>query len=260
MARKIDSNPIRKRKARLDKEAQILAAVEAYRLEQIKPPHLRKGVNRLAAEMGVNGKTVLNRYNGMRSILEANSAKQLLPPEQEECLVDLIMKSSDHGQPVTKRDIRHYATTILDKTTDGHIELGKRWEHNFLVRHSDKIQTYRSKHLDSLRAQCVNAASVDSWFDMVEEHLVANNVKPKNVFGMDESGFRRSNLAAQVVVGRKGKKNQYRVGTANKENVTVLVTICADGSCLPPSIIYKGNNLYKRWTNENVANARYVSL
>lgn len=95
---------------------------------------------------------------------------------------------------------------------------------------------------------------------MVEEHLVANNVKPKNVFGMDESGFRRLNLAAQVVVGRKGKKNQYRVGTANKENVTVLVTICADGSCLPPSIIYKGNNLYKRWTNENVANARYVSL
>lgn len=258
MGRKVDSMPIRKRKARLDKEAQILAAVEAYRHEQAKPPHLRKGVNRLAAEMGVNGKTVLNRHNGMRSTIEANSGNLRLSPEQEENLVDLIIRSSDCGRPVTKKDLRHYATTILHKTKDKEAVLGKRWEHNFLLRHSNKLQTYRSKHLDSQRAQSVNSASVNSWFDLVEEHIVAKKVKAKNVFGMDESAFVRLNLGSQVVIGRKGKKLQYRVGTANKETVTVLVTICADGSSLPPSIIYKGHNLYKRWTNENVANARYT--
>ncbi|KAJ7439297.1 hypothetical protein FB451DRAFT_985330, partial [Mycena latifolia] len=59
-------------------------------------------------------------------------------------------------------------------------------------------------------------------------------IKPENIYGMDESGFPPSNQGRQRVVGRRGTKTQHKAGSANHENVTVLVTICADGTTLKP--------------------------
>lgn len=263
MTRRAEPKQVKKRKELLEKEKKILAAVEAYQLEQAKPPHLRKGVNKLAIEHGVNGKTVLNRFNGMQSISQANAKKQQLSPEQEKTLADLAARSSDRGRPLTKKDIQHYATTVKNTMSSGTAPenpLGKNWVNNFLTRQSDLLQTYRSKHLDTQRAQCLNPQAVKSWFDLLEEHLVKKGVRKENILAMDECGFIRSNPGPQYVVGRKGKKNQYRVGTANRETVTALVTICADGTYLPPSIIFKGERLYARWTEGNVAGARYGLL
>ncbi|KLO06069.1 DDE-domain-containing protein, partial [Schizopora paradoxa] len=65
---------------------------------------------------------------------------------------------------------------------------------------------------------------------------------------MDESGFPPSNQGTQKVVGRAGNKIQHKQGGANRENVTALVTICADGSTLRPMVIFKGEYLMKRFT------------
>ena len=43
MTRRAEPKQIKKQKELLEKEKKILAAVEAYRLEQTKPPRLRKG-------------------------------------------------------------------------------------------------------------------------------------------------------------------------------------------------------------------------
>ncbi|KIJ36162.1 hypothetical protein M422DRAFT_179827, partial [Sphaerobolus stellatus SS14] len=60
---------------------------------------------------------------------------------------------------------------------------------------------------------------------------------------MDETGFPQEATQTQRVIGRRGTKLQHKQGTANKETVTALVTICADGSVLRPTIIFKGKNL-----------------
>lgn len=259
MTRIAESKAVRKRKDLQEKERRILAAVEAYQLEQAKPLQLRKGVNRLAAELGVNGKTVLNRYNGMQSMSEANAKKQQLLPAQEKHLADLIAVSSDQGRPFTKKDIVLHGNRILNQTScETDIpKLGKKWARNFVARHDDELQMYRSKHLDSQRAKCMNPSAVEGWFDLLEEYVVKEEVEPKNILAMDETGFIPSNEDSEQVVGRKGKKVQHRVGTANRETTTVLVTICADGTHLAPSIIYKGEHLYAKWTKNNVAEARY---
>ncbi|KAF9524941.1 hypothetical protein CPB83DRAFT_725609, partial [Crepidotus variabilis] len=59
-------------------------------------------------------------------------------------------------------------------------------------------------------------------------------IKPGNIYGMDESGFPPSHQGVERVVGRRGTKTQHKTGSANRENVTVLVTICADGTALDP--------------------------
>ncbi|KAH8794362.1 hypothetical protein DL96DRAFT_1450733, partial [Flagelloscypha sp. PMI_526] len=63
------------------------------------------------------------------------------------------------------------------------------------------------------------------------------------IFGMDESGCPPVSVGPTRVLGRKGTKRQHRIGSNCRENVTVIVTICADGTTLVPTIIFKGQHL-----------------
>ncbi|KIL62014.1 hypothetical protein M378DRAFT_81767, partial [Amanita muscaria Koide BX008] len=72
---------------------------------------------------------------------------------------------------------------------------------------------------------------------------------------MDESGFPPGHQGKERVVGRRGTKTQHKQGGADRENVTALITICADGTALPPMIIFKGQNFMAKWGNNNVAKA-----
>jgi hypothetical protein len=48
---------------------------------------------------------------------------------------------------------------------------------------------------------------------------------------------------------------QHKQGGADRENVTALVTICADGTVLQPTIIFKGQNFMQKWQQDNVSGA-----
>jgi len=41
----------------------------------------------------------------------------------------------------------------------------------------------------------------------------------------------------------------------NKEMVTVMATICADGSNVPPVVIFKGQNFLQKWHQDNPIDA-----
>ncbi|KAE9386129.1 hypothetical protein BT96DRAFT_960643 [Gymnopus androsaceus JB14] len=59
-------------------------------------------------------------------------------------------------------------------------------------------------------------------------------------YGGDETGIQSGIGTTEYVVGRKGKGVQHQQRDGNRENITVLPTICADGTNLVPAIIFKG--------------------
>ncbi|KIY48767.1 DDE-domain-containing protein, partial [Fistulina hepatica ATCC 64428] len=61
------------------------------------------------------------------------------------------------------------------------------------------------------------------------------------------------------VVGRRGTKVQHKQGSNNRENTTVLVTICADGSTLTPLVVQKAKNFQSNWNENNVANVAFAT-
>ena len=71
---------------------------------------------------------------------------------------------------------------------------------------------------------------------------------------MDESGFPPSDQGTQRVIGQRGTKTQHKKGSAERENVTAIITICADGTVLKPTIIFKGQNFMRKWGDDNVTN------
>ena len=72
---------------------------------------------------------------------------------------------------------------------------------------------------------------------------------------MDETGCPPSDQGTRRVVGHRGTKMQHKQGGANHENVTLIVTIGADGRALDPTIIFKGKKFQSGWNSDNVSNA-----
>ncbi|KAJ3499049.1 hypothetical protein NLJ89_g10141 [Agrocybe chaxingu] len=97
--------------------------------------------------------------------------------------------------------------------------------------------------------------AVKHWFKLVREKIHNKGIKPENIYGMDESGFPPSDQGMQCVVGRRGSKIQHKAGSANQENITVLVTICANGTALKPTVIFKGQRILAKWTQGNISEA-----
>ncbi|KIY47076.1 DDE-domain-containing protein, partial [Fistulina hepatica ATCC 64428] len=72
---------------------------------------------------------------------------------------------------------------------------------------------------------------------------------------MDESSFPHGNLGKEQVIRGCGTKTQHKQGGADCENVTALCIICADGSIIPPQIVYKSKNYQPGWFEVNITNA-----
>jgi hypothetical protein len=69
------------------------------------------------------------------------------------------------------------------------------------------------------------------------------HILPKNTYNFDEKGFliglarkcKRIVIAAQLLMKQLISASQ----DGNRENITLMVTICADGSRIPSGLIYQ---------------------
>jgi hypothetical protein len=69
------------------------------------------------------------------------------------------------------------------------------------------------------------------------------NIQPHNCYNMDEKGFLIGYLQkVRKIFPKALMEKQKLLGTSqdrSREWITLLATICADGSSLPPALIYK---------------------
>ena len=105
------------------------------------------------------------------------------------------------------------------------------------------------------RAQALNLEVVKHWFDLVEELVVKAGIRRENIYRMDESGFPSADQGKTHVVGARGTKTQHKQGGTDRKNTTALVTICADGTSLHLTIVFKGKGFKEVWFQDNVLEA-----
>jgi hypothetical protein len=58
-------------------------------------------------------------------------------------------------------------------------------------------------------AQSSIPTAVAKWFELVKELVPDLDIRPEDIYGMDESGFPPSNQGKQRVIGRRGAKIQH---------------------------------------------------
>jgi hypothetical protein len=93
--------------------------------------------------------------------------------------------------------------------------------------------------------------------------IAENGIQPEDIYNFDETGFAMGLISAQKVVTRAeyyGRRSILQ--PENREWVTAIETICADGYSLLPCVIFKGKvaiagwfkNLPKDWRRFKVSN------
>jgi hypothetical protein len=240
----------------------LAAALDAYQQEKVKGTGPRSGLRKVAAKYGVNFMTLSRHACGGITMSKFNMMKQKLTPMEESIIVSYTLGEADRGFPPTYKATEKQANAIIE-SRDGpeYQPVGTSWVDRFLQRHRDELQTHWSKPLDTARARGLNPTVVRHWYsEVVAKHYLERGIGPQDTFGMDEAGFPQEAGQRQRVIGRRGTKTQHKQGTANRENVTALVTICTDGTTLRPTIIFKGKNFMKNWRDNNIAKASFVYL
>ena len=131
------------------------------------------------------------------------------------------------------------------------------WPKHFCKHHPD-LKMKKTTGLEKARAKALNRHAVNGFFDMLTEVIEEYGILPENLYNMDEKGLQLGIGARATAMIDRDQKTAYSVEDGNRELVTVIETICADGSILHPSVIFQGVRRNSEWGRNNPCNARFV--
>ncbi|KAH5363543.1 hypothetical protein HBI48_081690 [Parastagonospora nodorum] len=153
----------------------------------------------VAAKYNIDRTTLSRRYRGIQAAVGTQPPNgRKLSPPQESELILYIKKLTRQGLPPTREMIRNFASSIAKK------EVSERWVSRFISRNKNKLISKRTSAMDRTRHQADSYIKYQAYFNLLHEKL-----------------------------------DEYCLeADRSREFLTLLACICADGSSLPPSLIY----------------------
>ncbi|KAJ8584219.1 hypothetical protein M405DRAFT_747439 [Rhizopogon salebrosus TDB-379] len=227
------------------REAVIKEAVDGVKSKKYANP-------RQAAELlGIQNQyhTIWRRLNGKtKPRVKAHMNHQLLNTSQETVLRNWIKWLGFTGIPLTKRTIGLKVEALCGRKPS------RRWIYRFLRRNPD-CTLGRPAGLDPKRARHFNYTTVNKHFEKLQGVFDKDDIPLCNVLNVDEIGV-------QLGGGRKGTgeqclfahmdKSRYKIKSDDLELVTILESVCADGTApVKPCFVFAGTNHCDTWYEED---------
>lgn len=211
-----------------------------------------KSLNQVSKETGILKSTLSTKVNKKVPIKRKMGPNTILSVTEEDKIVKWILAKAKVGFPVHPDNIKDSIQKILKscprKNPFNDDRPGKKWFISFLNRHQE-IGKRHTEIIFKARA-AVTEKSIRLWFNNLysflnEEKCLDILNDGRRIINCDETGIQLCPKTGNVL-GPKKMNNFYQIAQNNeKENITVLCTYSADGSILPPMIIYP----YKRLPN-----------
>jgi hypothetical protein len=107
--------------------------------------------------------------------------------------------------------------------------------------------------MDSNRHNAESGYKYKLYFELLQQKITQYNIKPEHTYNIDEKGFAIGVLGRtkRVFSRRQYEKKEVRQARqdGSREWVSLLAAICADGTALPPGIIFasKNSTIQCRW-------------
>lgn len=174
--------------------------------------------------------------------------KTTFPPEIERQLVHHIMFLETRLFGLTRTAVQELAFNLAEKNGLKHNfnrekkRAGQEWLDGFLRRNND-ISLRAPELTSAARAQAFNKPQVAKFFEVYQNLLNAHNFEPHRIYNVDESAL-TTIQKPQKVFGTKGRKQIDCLTSAEKgSNVTVVCCTNANGSFIPPCMIFPRKNM-----------------
>jgi hypothetical protein len=234
------SASVEKKKQILEYNVRLQKAENTIREQANMQGTKQQAVATIAKEHQVNRSTLQARLDGRCTKAIARQAQQTLSGPQETILVGWIKYWGHRGVPMSKEKIHRHASLISGKP------IGINWIYRFEKHHPD-LKFHWTQKLDACRAQALNRTNVMGCYDIVESLIQEYGITPENIYNMDEKGVQLGDVDRVRVLVDRDQKTVHNIGDANREMVTIIECISADGKSLKPCVIFKGHQQMGYW-------------
>jgi hypothetical protein len=143
--------------------------------------------------------------------------------------------------------VRNFASAVVQNPCSNS------WVTRFLHRHRDQLTSQWMTGMDSNRHNAESEYKYKLYFDLLQQIITKYNIEPAHTYNMDEKGFAIGVLGRtkRIFSRRQWERKEVRQARqdGNREWVSLLASICADGTALPPGIIFasKNSTIQSRW-------------
>jgi hypothetical protein len=228
----------------------IQAAIEDYESHESG----EQSVQDVANKHGVWRSTMQRRMDGQivpRTEHTTNTRK--LSPQQEDELVLYIESLTARRLPPTRAMVRNFASEIARE------RVSERWVSRFLIRHKDSLTPRWTDAMDRDRHQADSGQRYKAFFEELYDQITRHEIEPRQSYNMDEKGFllgrigKSKRIFSKALWERGGIKTNMQNGS--REWITTVAYICADGTVIPPVLIFasKNSTLQSTWVNDTKA-------
>ncbi|KAJ6059822.1 hypothetical protein N7444_003461 [Penicillium canescens] len=213
--------------------------------EQSKP-----NIAKTAREFAVPEGRLRRRWKGGKSLFQRQPNGRRLNSIQEQALCEYINYFDTVGASINRRQIAIAANSILEE--DHHDEsepppqIGDHWLKRFLKRNPE-YYVRRRKALDVERSAALDKSVVERWFQDYKQVVTEHGICQQDIYNFDETGFQIGVGRDQFIITRHPKKKLFNGSITNRESVTVLEAVSADGFACPPLIILSAKQALARW-------------
>ena len=216
------------------KEGRIVLAVQAF-----KQGHFMS-LRAAAYAYDVPESTLRRRVKGIPARRDAVPTNRKLATTEESTLLKWILSRDERGMPATVDCVEQMANLLLQKRSNSNQTVGKRWVHN-LVKRYPILKSRYNRHYDYQRAKCEEPSLIRLWFTLVQNTIKKYGILDTDIYNFDETGFQMGVIStAKVITGAERSNRPVSVQPGNREWVTAIDCICADGQSLLPVIIFEG--------------------
>lgn len=208
---------------------------------------------------GCSRTTLTARHQGRLSKLESADARAFVTHAQSIEICNFLSQIADQGFPDTQRRLQQRLTKVARMNLgDPTFVLHKNYVDRWADRYSNLLSKYWTTSLTTVRANALNETAVSQYFGLLAEADATYKFKDENIYSMDETNMSFGCAGKSWVFGQKGKRSQAAVRDGSREGATVVTCICADGSTLTPTVIFKGKNFTGEKAYKNPLDAAYV--
>ncbi|RKK79541.1 hypothetical protein BFJ71_g16207 [Fusarium oxysporum] len=189
------------------------------------------------------------RQKGIQSRRDTIPNSRRLSDLEEQIIVQFILDLDSRGFPPRLRDVEEMANRLLADRDESPV--GKRWASNFVRRQPD-LKTRFFRKYDYQRAKCEHPTIIRDWFRLVENTIAKYGINLADIYNFDETGFMMGVIASGMVITgaeRRGKAKSVQPG--NREWVTVIQAINAEGWAIAPFIVVAGQYHLASWYQES---------
>jgi hypothetical protein len=216
----------------------IKAALAA--LESLEPG-ARLNYTKVAIEFGVDRSTLSRRHRGIQQPRSTQyESQRILNNQQSEQLITWVNGLTERGLPPSNEMIRNFAKEIVGTKP------GKNWPSRWLKAHSDKVISYYTTGMDASRKKADSAFKYSLYFELLARKIEQYKLEPEYMYNMDEKGFligvlvKAKRIFSKLRYEQGGLRQQIQDG--NREWITTIGCICADGTSLSPGLIYQATS------------------